>query len=153
MSWQLRKLAVESPAGSTKKLGPGNNVEEEWEDLLPESPDFLVETQILGHVLVENFIYASTRNSGGKLNKTLSNNSSASILHRNMITWVAFMVKSKSTFFPTKTRMRNYGERSAGVISFVIYIYSYLLSQFSKQLILESKKTKEEHRGNRQVDK
>ena len=112
-----------------------------------------METQILGHVLVENFIYASTRNSGGKLNKTLSSNSSASILHRNMITWVAFMVKSKSTFFPTKTRMKNYGERSAGVISFVIYIYSYLLSQFSKQLILESKKTKEEHRGNRQLDK
>ena len=107
----------------------------------------------IDRMFVENFIYASTRNSGGKLNKTLSSNSSASILHRNMITWVAFMVKSKSSFFPTKTRMKNYGERSAGVISFVIYIYSYLLSQFSKQLILESQETKEEHRGNRQVDK
>ena len=107
----------------------------------------------IDRMFVENFIYASTRNSGGKLNKTLSSNSSASILHRNMITWVAFIVKNKSTFFPTKTRMKNYGERSAGLISFVIYIYSYLLSQFSKQLILESQETKEEHRGNRQVDK
>ena len=34
-----------------KKLGEGKNAEEEWEDLLPELPDFLVETQILGHVL------------------------------------------------------------------------------------------------------
>ena len=41
-----RKLAVEKPAGSTKK----NRAEEEWKDLLPELPDFLVETQILGHV-------------------------------------------------------------------------------------------------------
>ena len=99
----------------------------------------------IDRMFVENFIYASKPNSGGKLNKTLSSNSSASILHRNMITWVVFMVKSKSTFFPTKTRMKNYGERSAGFISFVIYIYSYLLSQFSKQLILESQEKKEGH--------
>lgn len=33
------------------------------------------------------------------------------------------------------------------------WIYRMLLSQFSKQVILESQETKEEHRGNRQVDK